>query len=63
MSAAFTPWGELIVANNGNATISRFTFDSKHMAVEGGTYQISGPPVAMQGGVGPILIVPSASGG
>jgi hypothetical protein len=28
----FMPWGELVVVNNGNATISRYVFDAAHTA-------------------------------
>jgi hypothetical protein len=58
---AFTPWGELFAINQATATISRFTFDSAHAAVANGTCSITGPTVALQAGLGWILIVPGAS--
>ncbi len=44
---AFTPWGELLVANLANASVSRFTFDAGGNAISNG--QITG-----NGLVGPI---------
>jgi hypothetical protein len=54
---AFTPWGELLVVNQGNGSISRFTFDAAHAAVPNGNPSISGPSVTLQGGLGWILVV------
>jgi len=41
-SLLFAPWGELIVINNSNQTMSRFTFDASHMASPSGTYKFQG---------------------
>ncbi len=41
-SLLFAPWGELIVINNSNQTMSRFTFDASHTASPSGTYKFQG---------------------
>lgn len=59
---AFTPWGELLVTNTADATLSRFTFDASHVAIAHGTFPLGAAPSPNGNfGVCPIIIVPGAS--
>jgi len=58
----FAPWGELFVVNNGNATISRFTFDGSHAATPSRSpFQLTAPTTSGSVGVGFLTLAPGAS--
>jgi hypothetical protein len=60
---AFAPWGELFIVNQGDASISRFTFDASHAAVPNGNFKLGVSVQVTQWGVDWIAIVPGAAGG
>ena len=59
---SFTPWGELLVVNNVDGTLSRFTFDSSHSPIAHGTFQMeaAASPNGDYGVCG-IVVTPGAS--
>jgi len=58
----FMPWGELVVVNNGNATISRYVFDASHTASPSrAPFAISAPTTAGSFGVGFFTVIAGAS--
>lgn len=59
---AFTPWGELLVTNNVDATISRFTFDASGTAIAHGAFPLNAAPSPNGNfGVCSIVVAPGAS--
>jgi len=46
---AIAPWGEIFVASQGNGVISRFGFDSEHIATPSGSFETVGACTAPEG--------------
>jgi hypothetical protein len=55
----FAPWGELFVVNQGDASLSRFTFDDAQQAVPNGNFALEVAAQAGIVGVGWTLIAPA----
>lgn len=55
----FAPWGELFVVNQGDASLSRFTFDNAQQAVPNGNFALEVATQAGFAGVGWTLIAPA----
>lgn len=57
---ALAPWGELFVVNQGDASLSRFTFDNAQQAIPNGNFALDVATQAGFAGVGWTLIAPAA---